>query len=63
MPDRIYVKVTSDFDSTGYMKPRAIAWPDGRCFRIDDVRSLRPFDENRTLLYRRHPRKRAPSLL
>ena len=49
MPDRIYVKVTSDFDSTGYMKPRAIAWPDGRCFRIDDVRSLRPFDENRTL--------------
>ena len=49
MPDRVYVKVTSDFDPTGYMKPRSIAWPDGRCFRIDDVRSFRPFDGNRTL--------------
>ena len=49
MPDRVYVKVTSDFDPTGYMKPRAIVWPDGRCFPIEDVRSFRPFDESHAL--------------
>ena len=42
MPDRVYVKVTSDFDPTGYMHPRAVIWPDGRCFSIEDVRSFRP---------------------
>ena len=40
--DRLYVKVTSDFDSTGYMQPRAILWPDGRHFTIDEVRAFRP---------------------
>ena len=40
--DRIYVKVSSDFDSTGYMQPRAILWPDGRLFNIDEVRAFRP---------------------
>ena len=49
MPDRVYVKVTSDFDPTGYMRPRAIIWPDGRCFSIDDVRSFRPVDKNHLL--------------
>ena len=49
MPDRVYVNVTSDFDPTGYMKPRAIVWSDGRCFCIDDVRSFRPFDESHAL--------------
>ena len=42
MSERIYIKVTSDFDSTGFMQPRAIIWPDGRCFSIEDVRSFRP---------------------
>ena len=42
LSERIYVRVSSDFDSTGFMQPRAIVWPDGRCFRIEDVRSLRP---------------------
>ena len=42
MPDRVYVKVTSDFDPTGYMLPRSITWPDGRVFSIEDVRSFRP---------------------
>lgn len=23
---RVYVKVNSDFDSTGYMQPRSITW-------------------------------------
>ena len=42
MPDRIYVKVTSDFDPTGYMQPRAITWPDGRLFDIEEIRAFRP---------------------
>lgn len=41
-PERIYVKVTSDFDSTGYMQPRSITWKDGRIFKIDAVKDLRP---------------------
>ena len=49
MPDRLYVKVTSDFDSTGYMQPRAILWPDGRHFSIDEIRSFRPAGGDRPL--------------
>ena len=40
--ERIYVKVTSDFDSTGYMNPKSITWEDGRVFPIDQVRDFRP---------------------
>ena len=40
--ERVYVRVTSDFDPTGYMQPRAITWPDGRVFEIEAVRSFRP---------------------
>lgn len=43
--DRLYVQVTSDFDQTGYMQPRAITWPDGRVFLIEDVRAFRPAGE------------------
>lgn len=39
---RIYVKVTSDFDATGYMQPRCITWEDGRVFQIDQIRDFRP---------------------
>ena len=39
---KIYVKVTSDFDSTGYMQPRSIIWSDGRAFPIEQVRDFRP---------------------
>ena len=46
---RVYVQVSSDFDATGYMQPRAITWPDGRIFRIEDVRSFRPSGENHLL--------------
>ena len=41
-PQRVYVKVNSDFDSTGAMTPRAIIWSDGRTFKIDTVRDFRP---------------------
>ena len=39
---RVYVKVTSDFDSKGYMQPRLITWTDGRVFKIDNVKDFRP---------------------
>lgn len=41
-PEKIYVKVNSDFDQTGYMLPRSITWADGRTFKIDSVRDFRP---------------------
>ena len=41
-PEKIYVKVNSDFDQTGYMLPRSITWEDGRTFTIDSVRDFRP---------------------
>ncbi len=40
--EKVYVKVTSDFDATGYMQPKAIIWTDGRVFKIDSVRDFRP---------------------
>lgn len=49
--DRVYVKVNTDFDSTGYMQPRSIIWTDGRVFKIDEVRDFRPaayIDKNRS---------------
>ena len=39
---KVYVKVTSDFDHTGYMQPKAIIWKDGRVFKIDEVKDFRP---------------------
>ena len=41
-PQRVYVKVNSDFDSTGYMQPRSITWRDGRVFKIEAVKDFRP---------------------
>ncbi len=40
--ERVYVKVTSVFDPTGYMQPKTITWQDGRTFKIDSVRDFRP---------------------
>ena len=40
--DRVYVKVNTDFDSTGYMLPRSIIWDDGRVFSIEEIRDFRP---------------------
>lgn len=36
--ERVYVKVASEFDSTGYMQPTSITWADGRTFPIETVR-------------------------
>ncbi len=40
--ERVYVKVNSDFDATGYMQPRSITWSDGRTFMIEAVKDYRP---------------------
>ena len=40
--ERVYVKVASEFDSTGYMQPTSITWADGRAFPIETVRDFRP---------------------
>ena len=40
--ERVYVKVDSTFDATGYMQPTAITWADGRTFSIDKGRDFRP---------------------
>ena len=40
--EKVYVKVNSDFDSTGYMQPRSITWADGRTFKIDTIKDYRP---------------------
>ena len=40
--ERIYVKVTSEFDATGSMVPLSITWADGRTFAIEEVRDFRP---------------------
>ena len=43
---RVFVKVNSDFDTTGCMQPRSITWLDGRTFQIDSVRDCRPISES-----------------
>lgn len=40
--ERVYVKVDSTFDPTGYMQPTSITWADGRTFPIEKVRDFRP---------------------
>ncbi|MCC8168530.1 MAG: hypothetical protein LIO37_04235 [Clostridiales bacterium] len=39
---RIYVRVTSDTDPTGYVQPTSITWTDGRTLKIDQVKDFRP---------------------
>ena len=40
--ERTYVKVTSVFDSTGFMQPEKIFWSDGRIDKIEKVKDFRP---------------------
>lgn len=40
--EKVYVKVCTDFDSTGYMQPRSVTWGDGRTFMIEKVKDFRP---------------------
>lgn len=41
-PQKVYVTVDASFDSTGYMQPCSITWPDGRSFPIESVKDFRP---------------------
>ena len=40
--ERIYVKVSADFDCSGCLHPRSIIWKDGRVFEIDDITDFYP---------------------
>ena len=40
--ERVYVKVNSDFDATGYIQPKSITWSDGRKVMIEAVKDYRP---------------------
>ena len=40
--ERVYVKVDSSFDPTGFMQPTSITWSDGRTFPIEIVRDFPP---------------------
>lgn len=40
--ERVYVKVTSDCDTTGYVQPLSVTWKDGRTFAIESVKDFRP---------------------
>lgn len=39
---KIYVKVITGFDETGYVEPQAIVWGDGRTWPIDNIRDFKP---------------------
>ena len=49
--EKVYVKVNSDFDATGYMQPRQITWGDGRTYPIEQVRDFRPANTRITPAY------------
>lgn len=40
--EKIYIKVSCSFDTTGYMQPRSITWQDGRVFQIEQIQDYRP---------------------
>lgn len=40
--EKVYVKVTSDTDATGYTEPKMIIWPDGRKYPVEDVKDFCP---------------------
>ena len=40
--EKVYVRVSTDFDSTGYMQPKSVTWSDGRTFKIDKIKDFRP---------------------
>ena len=42
MDRKVYVKVSTDFEQTGYMQPRSVTWSDGRTFQIKKVKDFRP---------------------
>ena len=52
--ERVYVKVNSDFDATGYIQPKSITWSDGRTFMIEAVKDYRPAAVYRQEIGRAH---------
>ena len=46
--EKVYLKVTSVFDSTGFMQPKVITWLDGREFPIEFVKDFHPAGTQRS---------------
>lgn len=42
--EKVYLKVNSDFDTTGYMLPKTITWTNGQTYKIEEVKEFRPAD-------------------
>ena len=40
--NKVYVRVTTLFDTDGMMLPRALMWTDGKKYRIDRVIDIKP---------------------
>ena len=38
--EKVYVRVNTDFDQTGYMQPRYVTWNDGRTFLIEKIKDF-----------------------
>lgn len=45
---KVYVQVLAAFNEQGDLRPLWIHWEDGRLFRIDRVKSIRPAASRRT---------------
>lgn len=42
--EKVYVSVTSEIDTTGFMHPKKLEWTNGRMYNIEEVRDFRPAD-------------------
>ncbi len=40
--EKVYVSVTSEIDTTGFMHPKTMEWINGRVYPIEEVRDFRP---------------------
>lgn len=40
--EKVYVSVTSEIDTTGFMHPKTMEWTNGRVYNIEEVRDFRP---------------------
>lgn len=40
--ERVYVTVTSEIDTTGFMHPKTLEWTNGRIYPIEEIRDFRP---------------------
>ncbi len=46
--EKVYVRVSVEFDEAGTMLPRSLTWDDGRVYPIDRVLDIRPAASRKT---------------